>query len=82
MWSTGSRGGSIPLAVPPGDMTHLVASVTRDSSSSTIAQSSSADLSGELIEGGVKTRELIILLLNGSLRGPESLTLETLVIEF
>jgi hypothetical protein len=63
-------------------MTHLVASVTRDSSSSTIAQSSRADLSGELIEGGVKTRELIILLLNGSLRGPESLTLETLVIEF
>jgi hypothetical protein len=57
----------------------LVASVTLDSSTSTIDHSS-ADLSGELVDGGMKTRELAILLLGGSLRGAELLILQTLVL--
>jgi hypothetical protein len=58
----------------------LVASVvTLDSSTSTIDRSS-ADLSGELVDGGMKTGELVILLLRGSLRSGELLILQTLVL--
>jgi hypothetical protein len=62
-------------------MAKLVALVAASPISASISRRTFVeDLSGELVDGGVKASNLVILLLRRGLRSPETLALEALVL--